>query len=64
LVRWQSLPFGPKPEEGIIDSKLVKLTRLMDELPPQTRRFSADDRRRQIQEREQGYARRIGMLRA
>lgn len=63
LVRWQSLPFEPKPEEGIIDSKLVKLKRLMEELPPQTRRFSAQDRRRQIQEREQGYARRIGMLR-
>jgi hypothetical protein len=64
LVRWQSLPFAPKTVEGIIDTKLVKLTRPMNELPPDTRTFSAVDRRRQIQEREQGYQRRIGMLRA
>ncbi|HKD68384.1 MAG TPA: hypothetical protein VKB84_16170 [Candidatus Binataceae bacterium] len=63
LVRWQSLPFAPKAMEGIIDSKLVKLSRLMNELPADTPLFSAEDRRRQIQQREQGYARRIGMLR-
>jgi hypothetical protein len=45
--------------EGIIDSQLVKLSRLMDELPGGTRRFSAEDRRCQIEEREQGFARRI-----
>jgi hypothetical protein len=37
LVRWQSLPFAPNTMEGIIDSKLVKLLRLMDELPAGTR---------------------------
>lgn len=63
LVRWQSLPFAPKTIEGIIDSKLVKLSHLMNELPPETRLFSVEHRRRQIHEREQGYARRIGMLR-
>jgi hypothetical protein len=63
LVRWQSLPFAPTTMEGIIDSKLVKLSRLMNELPAQTRRFSADDRRRQIEDRQRGYERRIGMLR-
>jgi hypothetical protein len=59
LVRWRSLPFAPRTMEGIIDSQLVKLSRLMDELPGGTRRFSAEDRRCQIEEREQGFARRI-----
>jgi hypothetical protein len=63
LVRWQALPFAPKVMEGIADTKLVELSRLMNELPPETRKFTAADRRRQIQEREQGYSRRIGMLR-
>jgi hypothetical protein len=63
LVRWQSLPFAPKTVEGIVDSQLVKLSRLVEELPAGTRRFSAEDRRRQIEEREQGFARRIGILR-
>jgi hypothetical protein len=64
LIRWQALPHPPKEENpSIATSRLVKLAQLHDVLPRGTRMADAQERRRQIEQREQGFARRIGQLR-
>jgi hypothetical protein len=64
LIRWQALPHPPKEENpAIATARLVKLSQLADVLPPGTRMAGAQERRRQIEQRERGFARRIGQLR-
>jgi hypothetical protein len=64
LIRWQALRHPPKEENpAIAKSRLVKLVQLGDVLPPGTRMVDAQQRRHQIDERERGFARRIGQLR-
>ncbi len=64
LIRWQALPAPPKEEDpSIAKSQLVKLARLGDVLPAGARMVTAQERRRQVQTREAGFARRIGILR-
>jgi hypothetical protein len=64
LIRWQALRHPPKEENpSIAKSRLVKLAQLGDVLPPGTRMADAQQRRHQIDERERGFARRIGQLR-
>jgi hypothetical protein len=64
LIRWQALPHPPKDENpSIAKSRLVKLAQLGDVLPLGTRMADAQARRRQIDQRERAFARRIGQLR-
>ena len=64
LIRWQALASPPKQEDpSIAKSQLVKLSKLGDVLPAGTRMVSAQERRRQVEAREAGFARRIGILR-
>ena len=64
LIRWQALPHPPQDENpSIAKSRLVKLAQLGDVLPPNTRMADAQERRRQIDQRERAFARRIGQLR-
>ncbi len=64
LIRWQALPHPPKEEKpSIAAARLVKLARLGDALPSGTKMVDARERRRQIEQRERGFARRIGQLR-
>jgi hypothetical protein len=64
LIRWQALSNPPKEENpSIAKSRVVKLAQLSDVLPRGTRMADAQQRRRQLDERERGFARRIGQLR-
>jgi hypothetical protein len=63
LIRWQALPHPPKEENpSIAKSRLVKLAQLGGVLPPGTRMVDVRERRRQIDERERAFTRRIGIL--
>src|SRR5579885_898241 len=64
LIRWQALPHPPKDENpDIARAALVKISELERVLPPGMRMADAAERRHQIEQRERGFARRIGMLR-
>jgi hypothetical protein len=64
LIRWQALAHPPKAENpSIARARLVKLSELDSVLPPETRMADAQERRRQVEERQRGFARRIGQLR-
>jgi hypothetical protein len=64
LIRWQALAHPPKEEtRSIAQSRLVKLSALASVLAPRTRMANAQERGRQIEQRQRGFARRIGQLR-
>lgn len=59
FMRWQGLA-GDFPEDAQPTMQQVALERLWDVLPADTPRFSADDRRRQLQTRRAAVHRRFG----
>jgi hypothetical protein len=64
LIRWQALPHPPKPENSsIAHTKVIKLSELGAVLPRGTRMADGRERQRQIEQRQRGFARRIGQLR-
>ncbi len=64
LIRWQALPHPPQQQNrSIAQTRLIKLSELESVLAPRTRMADAQERRRQIERRERGFARRIGQLR-
>jgi len=62
LLRWELLQLTPDPKLAVRDVKVVKLADLAAALPYPAGRFSSDDRRKQIADRQSGYARRMKSL--
>jgi hypothetical protein len=59
IHKWQGLPRRANTEEPQISGRLVKLDRLREILPPETRWLSADERSAQLRQREADFARRL-----
>jgi len=62
LFRWEMLQRTPVPKLAVRDVRVVKLKDLESALPHPTPKFSAEDRRKQVAERHEGYARRMKAL--
>jgi hypothetical protein len=62
LFRWELLQRTPDPKLAVRDVRVVKLRDLQGALPFPTPKFSGEDRRKQVAERHEGYARRMKAL--
>ncbi len=62
LFRWELLQRTPDPKLAVRDVKVVKVKDVQSSLPYPAPKFSAEDRRKQIAERQAGYAQRMKVL--